>query len=268
MIYIDLENNPPPQDWIDRADIVTQELVDEADSVLRNQIIDANQPLWNELKNHLSSLYNDKCWYTESINSGAHCHVDHFRPKKEVIDENGVKTEGYWWLAFDWMNYRFSGPAANVRKRSYFHVNANKALNYADNLNLEDILFLDPIKFRDPEELAFDNEGIVRPKETNKIIRNYKRARYSIIRLNLNSPSLIDKRKDKYRNAVILLMRINKKLDLQSIIFDQAREYEIETDMRQLWSMCSKNSEFSAAVKYCLKSSGFDWAKEIVEKAA
>lgn len=63
-------------------------------------------------------------------------------------------------------------------------------------------------------------------------------------------------------------MRINKKLDLQSIVFDQAREIEIETDMRQLWSMCSKNSEFSASVKYCLKSSGFDWAKEIVEKAA
>ena len=100
MIYIDLENNPPSQDWIDMADIVTQELVDTVDSVLRNQIIDANQPLWNELKNHLSSLNNDKCWYTESINSGAHCHVDHFRPKKEVIDENGVKTEGYWWLAF------------------------------------------------------------------------------------------------------------------------------------------------------------------------
>ena len=88
MIYIDLENNPPSQDWIDRADIVTQELVDTVDSVLRNQIIDANQPLWYELKNHLSSLNNDKCWYTESINSGAHCHVDHFRPKKEVIDEN------------------------------------------------------------------------------------------------------------------------------------------------------------------------------------
>ena len=33
MIYIDLENNPPSQDWIDRADIVTQELVDAADSV-------------------------------------------------------------------------------------------------------------------------------------------------------------------------------------------------------------------------------------------
>ena len=46
MIYIDLENNPPSQDWIDRADIVTQELVDAVDSVLRNQIIDANQPKW------------------------------------------------------------------------------------------------------------------------------------------------------------------------------------------------------------------------------
>ena len=94
MIYIDLENNPPPQDWIDRAEIVTQELIAETDLVIRNKIIDTNQPLWHELRIHLASLYNDKCWYTESINSGAHCHVDHFRPKKEVIDENSVKKAG------------------------------------------------------------------------------------------------------------------------------------------------------------------------------
>ncbi|RKR10063.1 hypothetical protein C8C83_1731 [Flavobacterium sp. 90] len=268
MIYIDLENNPPSQNWIDRADLVTQQLIAAPNPLERNRIIDLNQPLWTELKLHLSSLYNDKCWYTESINPGAHCHVDHFRPKKEVIDEKGIKTEGYWWLAFDWMNYRFSGPASNVRKKSYFQVVSNRGFNYADNLNLEDILFLDPIKFRDPEELAFDNEGIVRPRESNKLLRNYKRARYSIHRLNLNSPSLIDKRKDKYRKAIILLLRIDKKLNLQSIIFDQAREVEIETDMRSLWVMCSKNSEFSAAVKYCLKSSGLDWAIDIVAKAA
>jgi uncharacterized protein (TIGR02646 family) len=268
MIFIDLENNPPPQDWIDRADALTQQLIAAPTIAAKNVIIDANQALWNELKDHLSALSNQKCWYTESINAGAHCHVDHFRPKKEVIDEDGNITDGYWWLAFDWMNYRFSGPAPNVRKRSYFQVVANRALNYGDNCNIEDILFIDPIKVRDPECLAFDNEGRVKPKETVKTVRNYKRADYSIRRLNLNAPSLIDQRKDKFRKASILLMQLDKKIQLQSVTWDQSRENEIETGFRELIQMCSKNSEFSAAVKFCLKSSTYAWALEIVNAAA
>ena len=268
MRFINIENFSPDVEWLIKSNELTSALKKATTIEEKNRIIDANESKWGELKDSLLELSFNKCWYSEAKETYSHYHVDHFRPKKAARGIDKKDNGGYWWLAFDWMNYRFSGPAANVRKRSYFHVNANRALNYADNLNLEDILFLDPIKFRDPEELAFDNEGIVRPKATDKTLRNYKRARYSIIRLNLNSPSLIDKRKDKYRNAVILLMRINKKLDLQSIVFDHGREIEIETDMRQLWSMCSKNSEFSASVKYCLKSSGFDWAKEIVEKAA
>lgn len=268
MIFIDLENNPPSQDWLDRADNLTQQLIAAQTPAAKNAIIDANQALWNELKDHLSNLSNQKCWYTESINSGAHCHVDHFRPKKEIKDEDGNVLDGYWWLAFDWMNYRFSGPAPNVRKKSYFHVVANRAANYGDNHNIEDTLFIDPIKVRDPECLAFDNEGRVRPKDTLTTSRNYKRAKYSIMRLNLNSGTLIDKRKDKYRKASALLLHLDTKIRLQSVKWDQARENEIETGFRELIAMCSRNSEFSAAVKFCLKSSSYDWALEIVNAAA
>lgn len=268
MIFIDLENNPPPLDWIERAEGLTQQLIAAPNIAAKNAIIDANEDIWKDLKNHLASLSNQKCWYTESINSGAHCHVDHFRPKKEAKDEDGNMTDGYWWLAFDWMNYRFSGPASNVRKKSYFHVITSRASNYGDNCNIEDILFIDPIKVRDPECLAFDNEGRVKPKDTVTTSRNYKRADYSIRRLNLNAPSLIDKRKDKYRKASVLLMHLNNKIQLQAVTWDQSRENEIETGFRELIQMCSRTSEFSATVKFCLKSSPYDWAKEIVIAAA
>lgn len=264
MIFIDLENNPPPQDWIDRAENLTQQLIAASTIAAKNAIIDANENLWKELKDHLSALSNQKCWYSESINSGAHCHVDHFRPKKEVKDEDGNKTDGYWWLAFDWMNYRFSGPAANVRKSSYFHVVANRASNYGDNCDREDILFIDPIKVRDPDCLAFDNEGRVKPKDTITTTRNYIRADYSIRRFNLNAGSLIDKRKDKFRRASTLLMHLDKKIKLQAVTWDLDRENDIETGFKELFRMCSKNSEFSAAVKFCLKSSNYAWALDIV----
>lgn len=56
MIFIDLENNPPPQDWIDRAEALTQQLIVAPTIAAKNAIIDANQALWNELKGHLSAL--------------------------------------------------------------------------------------------------------------------------------------------------------------------------------------------------------------------
>ena len=43
MIYIDLEYNPPSQDWINRADAVTQELIVAEDEATRNAIIDSNE---------------------------------------------------------------------------------------------------------------------------------------------------------------------------------------------------------------------------------
>lgn len=268
MIYIDLENNPPSQDWIDRADVVTQQLIAAQDEAARNTIIDDYQGLWNELKTHLTALSNNKCWYTESINAAAHCHVDHFRPKKEVIDEDGNTTSGYWWLAFDWLNYRFAGPAPNIRKKSYFHVVANKALNYGDAYENEDILFLDPIDINDPDELAFTNEGLIRPKSDDVQSRNFKRVSYSVKRLNLNAPTLIDARKDKYNKASTLIIKINRLLAFQSQNFNLSRQNEIGRYTKELWEMCARKSEFSAAVKYCLKSSGLDWANTIVEKAA
>lgn len=268
MIFIDLENNPPLQDWIDRADVITQQLINAPNSIARNAIIDANENLWHELKQHLSSLSNNKCWYTESINAAAHCHVDHFRPKKEVIGEDGKILEGYWWLAFDWQNYRFSGPAPNVRKRSYFHVLANRAVNYGDVYENEDILFLDPIDINDPDELAFTNEGLVMSKSEDPNSRNHSRVSYTIKRLNLNSGTLIDVRKDKINRAAISIIKINRLLVLQTTNFDVSRKNSINKLMMELWEMCSRKAEFSAAVKFCLKNSGFDWAKHIVEKAA
>ena len=50
MRYIDLENNPPDQDWINRADALTLQLTQAADKDARDVIIDANQNMWTEIK--------------------------------------------------------------------------------------------------------------------------------------------------------------------------------------------------------------------------
>lgn len=263
MIFIDLDNYEPSQDWLDRADKLTAQLLGATTEQIRTFIIKSNESLWGELKQHFSDILKRKCWYSESVNDFAHSHVDHFRPKSRAIDENGNDQGGYWWLAFNWRNYRFAGPAGNVRKKDYFHVNSNKANAPADSLENEDIRFLDPTEPDDPGKLKFSNEGIISPKSNNVNSREYIQSEYTIRRLNLNLIGLIEGRKDKYRRTARLIRQIEQLLSLQSVKYDAARRQSIRAKQIELFKLASRFSEYSAAVKYCLRESGHEWALNI-----
>lgn len=268
MRYIDLENNPPDQNWIDRADELTLQLTQADDKAARDVIIDDNQNMWRELKDHLRALSHNKCWYSESKNDSAHCHVDHFRPKKVAIDEKGDDNGGYWWLAFEWLNYRYSAPAENIRKNAYFQVNANKANAPADSLEIEDIRFLDPTEIEDPDKLAFTNEGLVTPKSTVNSDRNYIQAEYTIRRMNLNKQEMKDSRKDKFSRTILLIKSTEKLVQLQIANVCMARKQKIASQMKELLALASSTSEYSAAVKFCMKSSGYEWVDGLLLRAA
>lgn len=100
MIYIDLENNPPAPEWMEKANKLTQQLIAEPDFQKKKQIIDDNAKVWGEIKKHLLSLSHQKCWYSEAKEKYSYYHVEHFRPKKRAIDDKGQDKGGYWWLAF------------------------------------------------------------------------------------------------------------------------------------------------------------------------
>lgn len=263
MIYIDIDNYEPEQDWLDRADALTAQLLGAATPAARVQIIEDNQNMWGEVKQHFCDVRNRKCWYSESINDFAHCHVDHFRPKKRAFAEDRLNYGGYWWLAFDWTNYRFSAPAGNIRKRDYFHVNANKANNPDDAIENEDIRFLDPTEPGDPEKLKFDNEGVISPKNPVITSRDYIQAEYTIRRMNLNMVGLVEGRKDKYRRTARLIRLIEKLTIQQNAIFDLARRQLIKAKQKELLELASRFSPYSATVKYCLKESGHEWALQL-----
>lgn len=267
MIFVNIDNHEPKQDWLDRADALTDQLLIAATPAARISIIHDNQALWGELKQHFCNILQRKCWYSESINDFAHCHLDHFRPKSRAFDEGGVDQGGYWWLAFNWRNYRYAAPAGNVRKKDYFHVNANKANLPADALENEDIRFLDPTEPEDPSKLKFDNEGIIKPKETDLVTRDYIQAEYTIRRMNLNMEGLKEGRKDKYRRTARLIRAIEKLLAQQQVVFDMARRQNIKGKQLELLKLAGKFSEYSAAVKYCLRESGHDWALNIAMAA-
>src|SRR5262245_23831897 len=106
MRYIAIRQLNLDPTWVTRAATAAQ-AVRDASAKKRSAVIDENQTVWKDLKEALRTLSYEKCWYCESIDPRADNAVDHYRPKGNVRGAIPPHT-GYWWLAFEWTNYRFS----------------------------------------------------------------------------------------------------------------------------------------------------------------
>ncbi|HTB83468.1 MAG TPA: hypothetical protein VK742_07440 [Candidatus Sulfotelmatobacter sp.] len=128
-----------------------------------------------EVLTALRDITGNKCWYSEVQLDGADPNVDHFRPKGRVREvdadllNTGHECAGYWWLAFEFSNYRLAAMHANQRrvdtntaggKWDYFPIRGNRT---ADGTPLgeimEDFLALDPCSPTDVRLLWFDPDG-------------------------------------------------------------------------------------------------------------
>jgi hypothetical protein len=139
----------PPQDWINDAQTITDQLQTAKNEAERKVIIDTNQALWRDdrIRNWLLSQFNNKCWYTEASESVSSIHVDHYRPKGRVRDLDGNENDGYWWLAFNWKNYRICGQLINIKKNDIFPIAEGLRANSEGGellLKLEAPVIIDP----------------------------------------------------------------------------------------------------------------------------
>lgn len=123
----------------------------------------------------LKAVVGNKCWYSEISLGGADQNIDHFRPKGRVIEvsdemvKTGQQLDGYWWLAFEPLNFRLSSQHSNQRrvdedtdggKADFFPVRGNRALEGTPYMQIfEDVLPLDPCSASDVSLLWFDPEG-------------------------------------------------------------------------------------------------------------
>src|SRR5215472_15041330 len=118
MRYIDISElaRKLPNGWQERAG----EVLNSVRALAYDQraaAINQHGDVWSNLKQPLQELSFNKCWYCESIEIRSDNAVDHYRPKSRVNGE--PQHHGYWWLAFDWKNYRFSCTFCNsLRKRA------------------------------------------------------------------------------------------------------------------------------------------------------
>ncbi len=235
MRYIPLKENPPPQEWRDKAEKITKQLK-KLPPEERKNFIEKHSNIWRELKDFLAELSHGKCWYSESREVYSYYHVDHFRPKSE-----------YWWLAFDWKNYRLAGQVGNINKRDKFKVLRHKANNPDDPIEDEVYYLLDPTDENDPLLLFFDETGKAVPSENNGFSK--ERAEYTIEVLKLNYEPLKEARRSVWLKCREL---INEIKELSQNTETATNKAMIKEKIRQLKELLKPEQEFTAVVQCCI----------------
>ncbi|EOH0952651.1 TPA: hypothetical protein ACVQ6R_000477 [Salmonella enterica subsp. enterica serovar Thompson] len=155
------------------ADQANAELIAAPDEEARKAILKrvASSNIWREFYKLLPEPLKRKCWYCEAEEIRSDMPVDHFRPKNKVEDDK--QHDGYWWLAFDWQNYRCACTFCNSR-RVFDDTEGGKACRFPlenpderafapadqNKLNNERPYFLDPFNPDDEKLLWFDNDGL------------------------------------------------------------------------------------------------------------
>lgn len=118
MRYIDFsiieKDDPDVITWLNNAKVCSAELAKKKTHTERKSYME-NNSIWRDFKPILIKYYGEKCWYSECDLAGSFADVDHFRPKNKSTDGNGnvVLQDGYWWLAYDYLNYRLSCEKSN-----------------------------------------------------------------------------------------------------------------------------------------------------------
>lgn len=277
MRYIDLDRLRLPDGWEDRARHALEE-VRALPPSQRKQAINARSPIWRELKELLKDLANGKCWYCETRQERSDNAVDHFRPKNEVA--RCADHDGYWWLAFDWRNYRFSCTYCNSRrtdqnessggKHTYFPLlnEENRAYSEQDSLDAEYPCLLDPTRATDPGLLWFREDGEAEPRYSadEKPVR-HQRADVSIRLYHLNLTDTVERRRGLYNEIKRLVKNGDKSFDRleDGDQIDDLADDSLNKAMGDLARMANEGAEFSAATRaYLLGFRNRAWVEEVL----
>lgn len=193
MMYIDLskidENDHNVKKWKRKANTHLAALLQLSTHEERAAYLDTNS-FWREFKDILLDIYGEKCWYSECLIEGSFEDVDHFRPKNKSTDESNsvILPDGYWWLAYDYTNYRLSCNKCNRKykghgKSDHFPIKSGTApATYPETT--DDNILLDPCNKNDCELIDSDESGAIIALSADPYQR--KRVETSVVIYNLN----------------------------------------------------------------------------------
>lgn len=238
---------------------------------------------WTELYVAMSALSYHKCWYSEAPDNSNSWEVDHFRPKGKAInhDKEVTLAEGYWWLAYDWRNYRLAGTLVNKRQKDkfntsdevlgkgiYFPIDLDncKALELDGDLEDEIVVLLDPTVFYDTTLLSFDENGEpIATAAPNTF--EYFRAITSIDLLSLKHSVLNRHRKQIWDNCERAILEAQNKF--KKTQNPQLRQSKLTSSFEIIRKTAMPDSPYSSVARGCIKvyskKPDFEWLVNVLE---
>ena len=272
MIFIDLEHKRPTDTNIEGWTPWTQaqwdawlakskQLFDEMAALEAagkrdecNALIDANSGHWGALKEWLLALSGGKCWFSEVRELYSHYDVEHFRPKKEAKALDGSERDGYWWLAFNYMNFRACGNVGNRKKGGWFPLQQGSLCStYAAPCEESEARYLlDPIDDDDVSLIAFDEEGKVIPApgasnwEQQRVQETVKR-----LKLNEHAP-LAEARRKVWQRVDGLIEDFHRAKARCGAGNNPAAKAKLTEVRGRIREMTDPAAELSAVARWCL----------------
>jgi|RhiMethySRZTD1v2_1073278.scaffolds.fasta_scaffold00896_4 uncharacterized protein (TIGR02646 family) len=278
MRYIDIRDLKPTldSDWLKDAADAAEE-VRKASPTARSGVINAHQTVWKDLKEKLRLLSYGKCWYCESIDPRSDNAVDHYRPKGNVKGAS-PPHDGYWWLAFDWKNYRFSCTYCNsIRtsattsggKQDYFPLweENKRAKCDTDDIDNELPLLLDPLRVTHVRLIAFSEDGSIGPAVPKEKVPEYRMADETITRYHLKHPILVERRAQRLQQVRDWIEEADKHLSRYAKTPDAIALNTADARLDDIRSAASAKAEYSMAVKHLLSGLSYksDAAKKVLD---
>jgi uncharacterized protein (TIGR02646 family) len=234
------------------ADLVALDAAGKRDE--RNALIDANSGHWGALKQWLLALSAGKCWFSEVRELYSHYDVEHFRPKKEAKTLDAKVRDGYWWLAFDYMNFRVCGNVGNRKKGGWFPLkDGSLCSSYAQPCEESETRYLlDPIDNGDVALISFDEEGKVVPMPGISAW-DQERVKETVKRLKLNEHvQLAEARRKVWQQVDKLIADYTTAKARDDAGNNPAAKEKLRQVRVRVREMTNPEAELSAVARSCL----------------
>ena len=272
MRFIDLNNIDIPDGWENQIAELNQELNECNNHEERCSCIDEHE-VWRVLFTQLADLGFNKCWYSEARDTMSDRDIDHFRPKKEAKNLPGIPRadeEGYWFLAFDVDNFRFSSVYSNQRRKDKFNnkrptggkgvffplFEGSHVAKSKNRCPDEEIMLLDPCDQEDVTLLTFDDTGAALPNyEVVNEERDIERVNTSISLYNLDHGPLIDLRAQTWSKCQRFIDEIRSITVIDGEL-GQASRQRIRFLKNEIRNMMDRQEEVSAVAIACCEANG------------
>jgi hypothetical protein len=172
---------------------------------------DTFQPkVWSALKQWLlHSMFHGKCAYCEvNIEASFVGDAEHYRPKGAVTElkngkltpvqqQNGTSHQGYYWLAYDWMNLVPSCERCNAvhGKRTKFPIRGTRVFDEATGPDSETLNKIEQPYLLHPYDLAHDPKDHLVFSPDGWVVGRDQIGKESIELLDLNRNALVEFRR-------------------------------------------------------------------------